>query len=224
MYVSTGRHISGPAIYSRKNSRSSTPLNPFPYDCGRVSTQRASTLFRVRIDTNRYSVPAEYAGAQVTTKAYPDRICIYHQDKLIARHSRSFDRHQDIEDPDHPRALLAQRRHAREQRGLVRFLKLSQHAKAYYQGLEERQLNPRHHVAKILALSDIYGEEAVDRALADAINFQAFHSDYILNLLQSRAKQLPEASPLQLTTRQDLLDIDLDPPDLSIYEVNDDED
>jgi hypothetical protein len=96
------------------------PLNPAPYDSGQVFTQRASKLFRVRLDTNRYSVPAEYAGARVTIKAYPDRLCVYHQDKLLARHARSFDRHQDIEDPDHPKALLAQRRNAREQRLLAR--------------------------------------------------------------------------------------------------------
>ena len=67
-------------------------------------------------------MPAEFASQRVTLKAYPDRVCIYHQDKLIARHLRSYDRHQDIEDPDHPKALLAQRRNAREQRLLVQFL------------------------------------------------------------------------------------------------------
>lgn len=200
------------------------PRHPMPYDCGQVLTQRVSSLFRVRLDTNRYSVPAEHAGARVTIKAYPDRICVYRQEKLIARHARSFDRHQDFEDPDHPKALLAQRRNAREQRLIMRFLALSKHATAYYQGLEERQLNPRHHVAKILALSDIYDQEAIERALEDAITFQAFHSDYILNLLQSRAKALPDTSPLQVTRRQDLLELELDPPDLSLYEVDDHDD
>lgn len=31
-------------------------------------------------------------------------------------------RHQDIEDPDHAKALIAQRGHAREQRLMLRFL------------------------------------------------------------------------------------------------------
>jgi hypothetical protein len=136
------------------------PLHPMPYDNARVSTVRTSKQFRVTLDTNRYSVPAEYASTRVTLKAYPERLCIYYQDKLIARHARSYDRHQDIEDPDHPKPLLAQRRHAREQRLLMRFLALAPKAQAYYQGLEQRRLNPRHQVAKILALSDIYGIEA----------------------------------------------------------------
>ncbi len=41
----------------------------------------------------------------------------------------------------------------------------------------------------------------------------------IANLLAARARALPKASPLQLTRRQDLLDIELAQPDLSLYEV-----
>lgn len=199
------------------------PLHPLPYDNARVSTVRTSKQFRVTLDTNRYSVPAEYASTRVTLKAYPERLCIYYQDKLIARHARSYDRHQDIEDPDHPKPLLAQRRHAREQRLLIRFLALAPKAQAYYQGLEQRRLNPRHQVAKILALSDIYGIEATAQAIEDAIAFEAFHCDYLANLLESRARLLPQPSALHLTRRQDLLDLELDQPDLSLYEAHDNE-
>ena len=91
-------------------------LASIPYDIATIATVRASKQFRIILDTNRYSVPAEYASTRLTLKAYPDRICLYHQEKLIARHARSSDRHQHIEDPDHPRALLEQRRNAREQK------------------------------------------------------------------------------------------------------------
>ena len=96
-------------------------LPPHPFDCANINTARASSQFRVVLDTNRYSVPARFAGAPVTVKAYPDRICIYHQGDMIARHVRSYDRHQDMEDPDHPRELLAQRKKARDQKLFIRF-------------------------------------------------------------------------------------------------------
>lgn len=99
-----------------------SPGNPRPYDIARFETVRASKQFRVAVDSNHYSVPAEYASRRVSFKATPEWVCIYHQDQLIARHVRSYDRHQDIEDPDHPKALLAQRRNAREQRLLQQFL------------------------------------------------------------------------------------------------------
>lgn len=199
------------------------PLNPMPYDIGRIETARAGKQFRVTLDTNHYSVPARYVGVRVILKAYPDRVCIYHQDQLIARHTRCYDRHQDIEDPDHPKALIAQRAQAREQRLWLRFLSLSSKAQAYYDGLEQRRANARHHLRKIVALADIYGTEAVARAIEDALVFHAFSCEYIANLLEMRSRERPCASPLHLTRRQDLLEIEIEPPDLSPYERNDDE-
>jgi hypothetical protein len=184
---------------------------------------RASNRFRITFETNRYSVPAEYASQRLTLKAYPDRICVYQQEKLIARHRRRYHRHGDFENPDHPRALLALRRNARAQRQLARFLALSPTAETYYAELAARRFNARHHVNKIVALSEIYGAEAVARALEDACHFQAFSSEYIANLLESRTRTLPEPSPLHLTRRSDLLDLELPEPDLSLYDDDDDD-
>ena len=56
----------------------------------------------------------------------------------------------------------------------MRFLTLSSKAEQYYQMLEQRRMNPHHHVQKIVALSEIYGPEAVSRAIDDAFTFKAF--------------------------------------------------
>ena len=194
------------------------PLPPHSFDIAAVHQVRASSQFRVAFDSNRYSVPAQYAGARLTLKAYPERLCIYHDNDLIARHPRSFDRHQDFEDPDHPKPLLAQRQKARDQSLFLRFLALSPKATDYYRELDRRRLNPRHHVQKIVALSEIYGQDLVRRAIEDAFSFQAFSCEYIANLLEQRARLLPEPGALHLTRREDLLEIDVQQPDLSIYE------
>jgi transposase len=193
-------------------------LPTHPFDIATVSQVRASSQFRITLDTNRYSVPAEYAGSMLTLKTYPDRLCIYHHEKLIARHVRSYDRHQDFEDPDHPRALLAQRKKARDQKIYMRFIAISPRAESYYRQLEQRRMNPHHHVRKIVALSDIYGAEAVAAAMQDAFVYQAFSSEYIANLLEQRKRIRPQPSALQLTRRQDLLDLVIENPDLAIYQ------
>ena len=187
------------------------------YDIATIDQVRASRQFRVAVDGNRYSVPAEYAGALLTLKAYPDRICIYHREKMIARHVRTYDRQQDIELPDHPKALLAQRRKARDQKIFMRFLSLSNKADDYYRQLEQRRMNPLHHIRQIVALSEIYGDQAVQRAIQDAFAFQAFSCEYIANLLEQRARVLPEPGALHLTRRQDLLEITVEKPDMEIY-------
>ena len=194
-----------------------------PFDSALINTVRASNQFRISFDANRYSVPAEYANRRVLLKAYPDRLCLYHNEKLIARHRRCYERHRDIEDPEHPRALLAQRRNAREHKLLARFLSLSPQAEAYYHRLAERRLNARHHVHKIVALSEIYGTEALARALDDALEFEAYSCEYIANLLETRARQRPhDATPLQVPRAGDLLELDVPEPDLSLYETEED--
>ena len=155
----------------------------------------------------------------MTVKAYPDRVCLYFDNQLIARHVRSYGRHEDIEDPEHVKGLIAQRSRAREQRLMMHFLALSPDAQAYYDGLEQRRSNARHHVRRILALAEIYPVDVVARAISDGLAFEAFSAEYITNILEIRSRALPEPAPLQLTRRQDLLDIDITPPDLNTYEV-----
>jgi len=196
-----------------------SPLPIHPFDIATVSQVRASRQFRITLDTNRYSVPAHYAGQALTLKTYPDRLCLYHADTLIARHTRRYDRFQDVEDPDHPKPLLEQRKKARDHQLFLRFLALSPRAEAYYLKLEERRLNPHHHVRKIVALSDIYDPQTVARAIEDAFTYEAFSSEYIANLLEQRARFTPEASALHLTRRADLLEVSLAPPDLSLYQA-----
>lgn len=193
-------------------------LPAIPYDVGVISSVRASSQFRVRLDTNRYSVPAKYAGLRLTLKAYTDRVCIYAEHNLISTHPRSYDRHQDFEHPDHPHELIEQRRKAKEQHLYTAFLAISPRADEYYQQMSQRRLNARHHIQKIVALVQIHGKDPVARAIEDAFVFNAFSSEYIANIIESRARLLPELQPLQLTRRQDLLELEIAAPDLSVYD------
>jgi transposase len=197
------------------------PLHPHPYPAVRVLDLRANSQFRLAVDTNHYSVPARFARHRLSVHVGPERLLIYHEGQLVAEHVRRYDRHQDYEHPDHAQPLLLQRRRAREQRLLARFLDLSPRAAEYYQQLETRHLNPRHHARQILALSELYGVEPVQRALEDALHFQAFNAQYIANLLQQRQRTLPEPGALHLTRASDLLELDLPAPDLSLYEPKD---
>ncbi len=196
-------------------------LQPLPaelYDIGVVKQMRASRQFRVSIDSNRYSVPAQLAGVGLTVKMYPERLCIYHDNKQVARHIRSYDRRQDFEHPDHPKELLAQRKKAKDQKIFMRFLALSDKAQEYYRQLEQRRMNPGHHIRQIVALSEIYSKEQVVIAIEDAFSFSAFSCDYIANLLEQRSRPETPPSVLHLTRSSDLMELSIDNPDLSVYD------
>jgi len=190
------------------------PLQPF--DIAPVSQVRASRQLRLTVETNRYAVPAQYAGQALTLQTSPDRLCLDHGEQLIARHVRRDERCQDVAAPDHPKPLLEPRKKARDHQLLMRFLTLAPRAEAYDLQWEARRLNPHHHVRKIGALSDISTPEAVARALEEAFGYEAFSSDSIAHLVAQRTRCIPEASALHLTRRGDLLARRLAPPALSI--------
>jgi transposase len=193
-------------------------LPPLPADTGVVRIVRATNRCRVVVDTNRYSVPALYASRRLNLKLLADRLCLYHAENLIATHPRSYERHRDFENPDHVKELLDQRRRARQAHLLLGFYALCPRAQEYDRRLEERRLNARVHITKIMALADIYGKDKVVRALEDAFEFEAFSSEYIANILEQRERLSPVPGPLHLTRRADLLEVELGPADLSLYE------
>ena len=200
------------------------PLPLMPYDCGVSQRTWSNSQFRVAFEANRYSVPAQYASTRpLTMRVYPDTLCIYHDGQLIAEHKRCYDRRRDFENPDHPKPLLAGRAKARQQHLLRRFFTLGSVAETYYHGLLERRLNPISHIRQILTLLDIHGPDKVAEAMIDAAEFHAFSSDCITNLLEQRARGRSEAAPLHLARNQDLLELELDQPDLTIYPHNEED-
>ena len=203
--------------HTERPSRRPRPLHPF--DSATVSQVRASRQLRMTLETNRYAVPAHDAGHVLTLKTSPDRLCVSLGDALVARHARQYDRFHDIDDPDHPKPLLEQRKKARDQPLFRRLLTLSPQAEAYDRQREARRLPPHHHVRKLVALSDIYTPEAVARALEDAVVYEAFSSAYLANLVEQRARFPPEASALPLTRRAALLEGRLAQPERSIAQA-----
>ena len=115
--------------------------------------------------------------------------------------------------------MLAKRRKAKIQTIYKRFLALSSRAEEYYNALAEKRFNPTSHVQKIVALSEIYGVQAVERAMEDAFFFQAFSSEYIANILEQSNRKVEEAGVLHLTRASDMLELEIANPNMDIYKV-----
>lgn len=206
-------------LFAESEKPALRPLPPVPADISVARTVRVTNRCRVVLDTNRYSVPSLYASQQLTLHAFPDRLCLYHAHQLVATHPRCYERHRDFEDPDHVKELLDQRRRARDAKWLLAFYAMSPHAEFYHQQLKARHLNERIHINKIVALTEIHGAGKVALAIEDAIQSQAYSSQYIENILEQRARHTPTPGPLHLTRRADLLDIELPTADLSPYDT-----
>ena len=69
-----------------------TPLPLQRMEPIRQAIARSNTFSTVCFDTNRYSVPIEYAGKEVTVKAGVFEVAIWHRGKHIASHPSLYER------------------------------------------------------------------------------------------------------------------------------------
>ena len=72
-----------------------------PFDGYIEEMMRVSSTCLVRVERNRYSVPADFAGKVVSVRLYADKVTVVAENKLIAAHQRRFGRDQLICDPWH---------------------------------------------------------------------------------------------------------------------------
>lgn len=82
------------------------PLPAQAIEARRVEQRTVDSQSLVRFDDNEYSVPVEYAHRSVTVVATVSEVRLVFEDRLIARHVRSWDREGTFFEPLHYLALL----------------------------------------------------------------------------------------------------------------------
>ena len=173
------------------------PLPPLPYDCSVRSAVVSTVQCRVSFEGNRYSTPPSCAGVRLELAALPDfiRILRYaHDCELLKRRKKSI------------RAMPAER-----------FLALCPQAEAYLAELRRRRLDADVQLARIMALTTVYGDAAVTEAVKESMSMEAYGSEYVTNLLAWRRQLAPAPSPLHVPGREDILELEIRQPDLDIY-------
>jgi transposase len=119
----------------------------------------------VRFDKNDYSVPHRLVHETVVVTATPDTVRVLHQGVEVARHRRTYDCRQLVEDASHVEALALEKRAAREHRTLDRVSRAAPSSRALIERLAERGNNLGYATRHLLRLLDLYGAEAVERAI-----------------------------------------------------------
>jgi hypothetical protein len=72
-------------------------------------TVRVRSTCLVQYDSNRYSVPSEFAGHKVSLRAYANKVVVVAEQKVIAKHKRRFTRNISYFEPWHYVRLLSQK-------------------------------------------------------------------------------------------------------------------
>lgn len=185
-----------------------------------VRTVKVTHQFRVNFESNTYTVPPEYVGHALTLKASFLEVTLYHLEKEVAKHKRSYKRGIDVADKRHEERQRALKR--RVDRSLMErdFRNLSPEAGKYLEGLSKGALNAMVQVKKILDLVPLYGKTEINQAIEKALAFDAFGFSYIHNLvIQSRnRKNTPPHTPVILPQIEDLESLAFEERDLGDYD------
>ena len=212
--------------YNESEKPALKPLPAAPHPCAVISHCVANSCCRVTVDTNRYSIDPRFASQRLLLHRYADRVVLDDGNgKLAGDHLRSFARGREIVAPEHALALAHLTRRTHQNRQISTFLTLGSAATDYLAMLKEKRIDYMRHVRQINAQRDIYGRDPVARALADAHEHGAYAADYVLNLLTARSR-LSELTdlPLHVIRNADLLEIQIEAPDLDAYDPKEDHD
>ena len=207
-------------LFEEKEKAELKPLPATPHPCAAILNVVANSCCRITVADNRYSIPPQFASTRLVLHRYVDRITVSTtKGQYVADHIRSFDRKRDIVDPQHLETLKYFTNRTQENRHIATFLTLGPIAAQYLDGLKEKRSDYRNHIRKINTQIEVFGRDAVARALADAHEHQAFAADYVFNLLHTRQRMNPNSvSPLRLVRNADLLNLELDEPNLNAYD------
>ena len=206
--------------FLREEKAALRPLPILPPPRGVKLGVQANSQFRVAFERNHYSTPPRFAGRKLTLLKYPSKLEFFDGETPIAAHPRRFGRHLDVLDPAHERELPWKHKTSRERRAVAAILSFGDGAGEYLAKLRDRRPDWLAHLERILALERIHGTDETARAVRDALDSEAFHSQYIEYLLVLRSKPRREPLPLQLLRGDDLLKLSIPEPDLSPYEID----
>ena len=145
------------------------------YDIARVIELRVNKYSVITIDENKYSVPDSLVGKFVTTKVYPSKILVYHNNIKVAEHARNFGAHTwDIE--------------------INHYLNtLKKKPGAIHRSTAMHQMNPR--------LQNIYNEYYTEDP-RDFIDLIEIISKEGLENVEKTIKQLERINPLSINTEK----------------------
>jgi transposase len=162
------------------------PKHPAPIDFVRAVASGKTPY--VRFDRNDYSIPHTHVRRPLSLVASEATVRVLDGPVEIARHARSYDAGQQIEDERHLAALTTEKRKAREHRGKNRLFAVCPAAKAF---LGEIALHGGHlggTTSRLLRLLDQYGAVALDVALLDAHERGAFRAESVAHVLDQRRR------------------------------------
>ena len=194
-------------------------LPPSPFDACRKQPTRANSLSLVRFDDNDYSVPVAYAHHDILVKGYVDRVVLYHREKVVAEHRRSWGKEGIFFDYLHYLPLLERKPGSFDHARPFLDMDLPECFDTLRRRLvaeQEKQGDGIREFIRVLRLLEDYPMAKLKPAVEKALLIRAHSRDAVLQFLIPRPSW-PKATFL-LDGHQHLRRVEVFKPDISAYQ------
>ncbi len=197
------------------------PLPAHPFETDVMRTVASGKTPYVRFDRNSYSIPHAYLRRPLTLLANATTVRLIAGTDDIARHARSYDTAQTIEDEGHVAALITATRQANPSSARDRLRLAVPAIVTLLDRLAARGESLRAHTARLLALLDDYGPQELAAAVTRALERDALGAGAIAHLLETRRRQRGQKPPLPiaLPDRPGVRDLDITQHGLESYDA-----
>jgi excisionase family DNA binding protein len=194
------------------------PEHPFEVD-ERREVKVGKTPY-VRFDLNDYSVPHTHVRKTLTVFCSETTVRILDGNKVIARHERTYDKGQRVENPDHLAELTEEKLRARKHRGMDRLAHASPSSQDLLVIAGERGANLGSMTAGLLRLLDRYGAAELEHAIVEALKNDAPHLAAIRQVLDRRCLERGSKPPIPVALPNDprVRDLVVTPHHLQTYD------
>ncbi len=197
------------------------PLPSHAFETDLHTPIRSGKTIYVRFDLNHYSIPHSMAGRPLTLLASPSMVRLLDGQTEIARHRRSYDRGQRIEDPAHIAALLEVKRKALGATAVSRLSHAIPNIEPFLEAAFGRGESVARQTTALLTLLDDYGAQALTAAIAEALQQQTPRAASVAFILNRRRKATRSPLPprtVDLSRHPHLRDFSVPSHQLEVYD------
>lgn len=185
----------------------------------RVQVYSDKTLW-VRFDRNDYSIPPGAVGNDLTVEASENEVRLLEGLTEIARHRRSYDQGERITDPAHTQALLDQKKAALGSATGSALRLAVPEVERFLDAAFARYRGTALLTTHLTRLRELYGAEALNKALAEAVERATPNLASVEFLLEMhrRAENRRPPLPVDLAQRPELAALHVQPHCLGDYD------
>lgn len=179
------------------------PLPEHRFDVTYVQPVASGKTPYVRFDRNDYSIPHTLVRKPLTLVTSETTVRVLDGEREVARHQRSWDTRQQIEDESHLAALASDKRKAREHRGRNRLAASCPSAHAFLAQIALLGGHLGGTTARLLRLLDRYGASELEAAISEAHKREALAAQSVAHILDQRARARGAPAPLDVVLPDD---------------------